>query len=349
MEDVQERLPTASYTLRTKVPTARLLKLPEHHKIRREQARITSEADYYGASNIISSILGKKMCPRSFCTWKHGWADLLPLEHPGQLISDNNFKGQNHLVHTQAQADFLQAQGFHNVFAVGMPFAYAWRFFEGPARKRGSLLVMPPHMTKHIDIRYDEDKYLNTVLEAARGFTSVAVCITAACDEHGRWKSASDRLGLRVIKGGDVYDRNSLLRMLSLFSEFNFVTTPQLGSHVVYASLCGCRVSVYGQVAMPEKKAYLMEPYYQRYPEILDLMYSEKAQIFREHVASRFRCRPSDAITHIRWARRQAGVDNLRVPGDLSKLLGWDAGVRIRLIPGITEKIMKKVSAYMAS
>jgi hypothetical protein len=321
------------------------LPLPEQRYIKHEKIKLYSEADYYGASYIISSLLGKSRPPRSFCTWKHGWGDCLPLKHPGQLIIDTSLKDQANLVHTQTQAEFLQSAGFHNAYAVGMPFSYAWRFFEGPPRKRGSLLAMPPHMSRYIDIDYHEESYLSAILQVAEDFSEVSVCITTACDEHGRWRSASERLGLNVIVGGNVFDRNSLLRMLSIFSQFDYVTSPSLGSHIVYASLCGCRVSVYGQVSKTAKEAYLKEPYYQRYPEILDLVLSREAEGFREDIISRFRGHPADAKTHIDWAKQQAGIENLRCPGDLARLLGWNLETRIKLIPSTTKRILAKISS----
>lgn len=332
--------------LKTQEPFPRRLTLPEHEHIKTEQIRLGSEADYYGASFIIASLLGKKRRPRSFCTWKHGWGAFQPLKYTCQLINNSSLQGLNYLVHTQPQAEFLQKKGFGNVFAVGMPFAYIWKFFEGPARQPETLLIMPPHMSKHIDLSYREKDYLSHVLEASGDFRKVSVCVTAACDQYGRWRSTAKKLGLRVVTGGNVFDRNSLLRILSLFSEYEFVTSPDLGSHIVYASLCGCKVSLYGQVDRPPRVAYLAEPFYQRHPEVLDLAYSQESQDFREAIAFQFRSLPSDAKTHVNWAKEQAGIEQLRYLGDLSELLGWNARKQIQMAPEMAKRAIGKILSF---
>lgn len=284
---------------------------------------VRCEPDYYGISHLLAQALGRSRTPQSYASWKHGWPGFAPLRSCLQLAKPGARKN-NALVHTLAQRDFLRAHGYPNAYAVGMPFVYAQALVEVPRRRHETLLVMPPHISKHFRPRYTEKEYVSQICELRDLFEEIVVCIHGECDRHNRWRRSFEDARLPVILGADIYDRNALVRMVVLFSLFDVVTSPNLGSHIVYASLSGCRVSIWGDVERPSKADFLNNHYYQANPELVANTFSNEAAQWRDSLMTRFRCHPSEACRHLEWAQKEAGLQNMVPMSKLASLLGWD-------------------------
>jgi hypothetical protein len=210
-------------------------------------------------------------------------------------------------------------------FAVGMPFCYALSVKQVVHRVQNSLLVMPPHSSRHLVPRFEQDAYVDSIAELRDYFDLVTVCITSECDRHQQWRRPFELAGFEVIRGASVDDPTSLIRMASLFKKYDVVTSPVMGSHWVYAGLCGCRLSLWGDSSEREftRADLLGEPYYQRYPEILDLLLSEEARLWRKSSVEAFACSPRRASAHVDWARKTSGFNFMIEPRPLARLMGW--------------------------
>lgn len=289
-----------------------------------EAFSVNSECDYYGASCVVASLCGLRKVPRSYAVWKHGWSGTLPLKYPGQLVLEGS-KDTTVLVHTPEQEVFLRSHGYAKVLAVGMPFCYALSIEQVVHRVQNSLLVMPPHSSRHLVPRFDQDSYVNSVVKLRDCFDRITVCITSECDRHKQWRLPFESAGFEVIRGASIDDPTSLIRMVSLFKKYDVVTSPVIGSHWVYAGLCGCRLSLWGDSLECEftRSDLLKEPYYQRYPEILDLLLSEEAQLWRKSNVEAFACSPLHASAHVNWAREASGFNSMIEPRALARLMGW--------------------------
>ena len=307
--------------------------LPPHRSISPR-----SEADFYGASTTVASLLNKSHAPKCNGSWKHGWGGLLPLLYPEQLVFSGH-KADLVLVHTLEQQEFLVRHGYRNVHAAGMPFIYSPQIYALMKRRRGSLLVMPPHSSKFISPAFNEKEYVESILTLKSVFDEIVVCVSKECILQGKWYSSFAKAGLPVVVGADVSDGNALARMATIFNSFETVTSPSIGSHFVYAGLCGCKLSLWGKGSFDlERKDLLDEPYYQRFPWLVDFMFSDSALKYKEEVCSRFKCRPDFASTHMQWAGDQAGEHLRLAPSSLAYLFGWTSfeETKDRLIDGLS-------------
>jgi hypothetical protein len=272
---------------------------------------LRSEVDFYGASWLVARKLAYPSPPPSYCSWKHGWAGLLPLIYPSQLV----FSGSSNdriLVHTENHKLFLERHGYRSVYSVGMPFCYAQGFVSKIIKRiPNSLLVMPPHVTKYVSPDFNEQNYIKKIAQLKSQFSLICVCISAECCRQGKWASKFEHAGFPVLVGADVSDANALVRMATLFELFETVTSPRLGSHLVYAGLSGCKLALWGGDGYQgfSRRDLIREPYYQRNPDICDLVTSAKANLFKAEIASQFKTHPLGARTHIQWAQGQAGAD----------------------------------------
>lgn len=298
--------------------------LPPFSKI-----EVFCEADFYGATSLVAKQLKRKSRPISTCSWKHGWGEGLPIIYPEQLLFSGSKNGAV-LVHTTQQREFLTDEGYSNVYAVGMPFCYAYSTEEHPERIKQSLLVMPPHVSRYVSPRFDENEYVNAIRSIRSDFQSVVICISGECERQGRWRANFENAGFPVTVGADVFDANALVRMVRLFSSFESVTSPNLGSHIVYAALCGCRISIFGPNVITGDVDYSREPFYQRFPRMLELRRSEEIKGLRNDLKSRFECLPSEARFHYDWAVKESGLNNLRDLDELANILGWDWARQLR-------------------
>jgi hypothetical protein len=283
------------------------------------------EADYYGASRLISRSLDLPFPPISRSSWLHGWLGSKPWEAAPDLDPQGVFGPRDphrgNLVLTKAQVQFMERHGWSKVSACGAPFIYAPP--SGVRRECGSLLVMPPHVTACTSQDWDEQAYVDQVTSLRDKFSKVVACVSGFCIARGYWTKAFEQVGIPWISGASTQDRNALLRMRVMFDSFEFVTTPKMGSHVAYAAYCGCKVSMYG-VEMPNKREHFArDPMRQRYPEGLEVSLREGA---RERLMERYPflfVDPAVAVSAVEWAKEELGEENRRTPLEMAALLGW--------------------------
>lgn len=285
-----------------------------------QKIRLISESCYYGATKVATQPLGSKCLTEGYPSWPHGWVGISPLRYPAQL----SFSGGTNellLVHTAEQREFMVRHGYSSVHAVGMPFCYARQLLSNVERHEGSLLVMPPHASSFSAPSYDEKSYVESIKNLGNHFREIVICVTGDCLRHNKWKHEFELAGFRVILGADIFDANALTRMATLFAAFETITTPSLGSHLVYASLSGCKISLWGPTLRHVRSEFIDEPYYQRFPEMLEYEFSEEVLKYRSELETRFRCHPSEASTHIIWSLEQSGYHLTVNPSRMANLL----------------------------
>ena len=279
-----------------------------------------SEADYYGASDVIGAALGYAALPMSIASWKHGVSYERSMNAPELLLTEGN-RASRHLVANEWQANTLRQGGYFRVHAVGVPFIYAEP--SGADRLPNSLLVMPAHHVANATHSFDEAGYADR-LQAIRGhFDTVVACVSATCAREGAWTRAFEKIGLPWIVGADSNDGNALRRMRQIFSMFEFMTTNTLGSHVAYAAYSGCRVSIWGPYAEVRLEDYRNVAWYRK-------NWSRAAELIACYAESRVRrdhpilFRQPWAAEDLReWAEPFVGHAHRRQPSEIAQLLGW--------------------------
>lgn len=307
-------------------------------KIYSTDCRLRSEADFYGATAEVAYAIGRKTVPRSYADWCHGWCGSLPFKNPDAFSYSGN-RRQTYLVHTVEQKEFLIKHGFSAVYVVGMPIIYTRKLSVRVSRLKDSLLVMPPHVSKYAKLNFDEKKYVDYINSIRPKFDTVVVCITRECFDQRKWVNSFSEAGYEVIIGANISDSAALPRLKVLFSLFDYVTSPNLGSQFVYASLFGCRVSQAGPISEISKQELGECPYYKRNPEVLDFMFSEDVIKFQERISERFQTDPWAAATHQPYAECEAGYENKRDPSEISSLLGWNFPSQVA---GLSSRVMRR-------
>ena len=285
--------------------------------------KLRGEAEYYGASSLISDKIGLLQTPHTKVKWSHGWK-FMPVEFACEL---GNYKDseRNYLVSSVDHQKVLGREGFSNVHLTGMPFIYTPVFEEERPIER-SLLVCPGHVGNFSKAAWGafSEEYATKIEKLKGEFDEILVCLSASCVESGNWKDAFESRGIPWVLGASIYDRNALPRMRRLFSSFAYMTSNTMGSHLAYAAYCGSRVSICGWQDLYTEEILNDEPYYKKYPEVLrkvlDFMQED---ILSERFPFLFVDTPLHAKQNVEWAQVELGEKYKKQPEEMADLLGW--------------------------
>ena len=223
----------------------------------------------------ISHSYGAHLIARTYCGisdgesivpgyWMHGWVPAYHGVHPA-LIALHKKEGQHdgydfvaqirddkaripQWVSRPDQVEFLTAQDYQHVKAIGLPIAY----LPAPDVRRvpGSLLVLPPHSHRtHGPEDPLAEQYADAIASLRNRFEHVWVGITEDDIAGQQWVESFRRRGIDVLPTTDQGGPNTLARLQRLLSTFEYVTTNGFGSHIALAAYCGAKVSVYGPYA----------------------------------------------------------------------------------------------------
>ena len=282
-----------------------------------EDFRVRCEADLYGVSCFIASKLHLPFVPMSLKGWRHGW--VYDLKYPEQITLGS--KADGFLVALKEHELFLKKYGI-NAIAVGMPFIYVDENIE-IRRIPNSLLVMPMHTLAYTSHSMNEYNYIQQISKLKKNFDLIVVCIHGECYKKNYWIDACNAFDLPYIKGASLRDKNSLIRMRRLFNSFEYMTTNHIGSHILYATFCGCKVSIYGDYYEYSKEDFQYDPFYKKYPHILDYNLYIGSEDFVKRKFPQFFVFPKDAKAMKEWADREIGLQYKKSYLEIATLLGW--------------------------
>lgn len=300
---------------------------------------IPVEINFYGAAKMVADRLGIKNPPTSYVSWAHGWraeeilyANQLAYDchigikgQPNDKITIPAHKRRPYLVPTKAQEALLRENGFPDTRAVGLPFVYV---DPDPTVKRipGSLLVMPAHVLAHMEEgRTDEIQYLEYIKSIAHQFSRVVFCINLGCLGSGLWINNLEKYGFDYLFGAGMMDQMALFRMRRLFDTFEYMTSNGIGSHFIYAGLCGVKVSLAGPMHTTPADIFKNEPEWQD-PERRKTYLMTHQLLQQDRLQARFPWLYTDPITSkpcVEWAKEETGYDNKVSFETLAQLFGW--------------------------
>lgn len=240
--------------------------------------------------------------------WQHGWIPLERNFHPEWVIGSSGESRlhrtkQTYFVARLDQSEFLSECGYLKVRAIGHPYIYTRK--KNYTRRKNSLLIMPSHSTVESTAGRDESiaSYLKYVSSIRHQFNEVCACVYHADMDY--YAHQFNSLNIKVIEGSHESDQNSYLRMLSLGSQFEYMTTNYFGSQVAYFSYVGCKVSVAGP--KPEITVEWLKSlqFYQNAPFCLNSF--DYLNNIVESSYSCFLVRPWEAVARVEWAQKQLG------------------------------------------
>ena len=288
---------------------------------KRREVNLYTEPDCYGASTLISRSLYLPFTPRSFGYWLHGW-NSFPLKYVE--VFGVNYDG-TYLVARKDEEMFLVENG-KKAHAIGAPFVYTDNFISACDYKRiaGSLLIMPPHGMSYTTESWNEQMYIEEIHSVLKDFEYSAVCISPNDIEKNSWVGAFKKIGLPIIEGAKMSDANALIRMRSLFNQFEFVTTNSIGSHVAYAAYAGAKVSFYGKYQHLDARSLEHDDLYKAHPEILDFVVEHSSEVsVKERYGFLFCEHPAHAVASVDSAADWLGCHNMKEPTRVAGLLNW--------------------------
>lgn len=297
------------------------------------------EISSYGVAHLVADRLGIQEPPVTLVGWMHGWnhRDLvedgdeltvaydIPINEPGQpIVVIPAQKRRPYLVANTAQEAFLRSHGFPDTRAVGLPFVYVDPDLA-TRRIPGSLLVMPPRDIVEEKAALSIEAYLDYIRSISGHFSRVVFCLHMASIGEERWMRGLKQHGFDFVIGAGGRDRNALFRMRKIFDSFEYMTSNMIGSHVLYATFCGVKVSMTTPYVDVTLDMFKNERGWG------DPVYMKKVALYIKmggyaFVRKKFPwlfTEPQHAEACVEWARKEIGFDNKVSFEELGRLFGW--------------------------
>lgn len=148
-------------------------------------------------------------------------------------LDPNCFQALGMLVQDEQVASVIEARKFP-VKAVGLPFLSFNENHPIQAERNGKTLYVPTHSTAWRDVS-------DHTIKAAKAFTKdhdVTVLLSIKDQKVGQY------LPCPWVKGACSLDANSFYRIQKLFSEYEFMISDRMGSHILYGLACGMKVGI---------------------------------------------------------------------------------------------------------
>jgi hypothetical protein len=278
----------------------------------------------YGGDHLVKKYTNALITP----TWIHGeWVHGVSYDikhfHPYAVIGGNALNPHNpNWVVRKKDEEYLIEHGF-KAKAIGAPICYLPKLDVEYSRVKGSLLVMPAHSSHYISSYAGTKKnavpdYIDYIVGLADDFEHVVVCLHAECIKKDLWGNEFLQKGIRVIHGASTHDINALERIRALMSQFEFVTSNVLGSHIAYAASYGAKVSIAGPYHQWDRDSFLNEPFYAANEYLLDVLLNDE-QWARGALPFLF-VNPKEAQSSLHWGEKMVGLDNVISPTEMIDL-----------------------------
>ena len=298
----------------------------------------------YGANKIVEEYCKTRFkVNKIFGEWVHGVSFPHHYIHPRALIGGNyqNVKNTNWVVNKKCQ-EFLESSGF-KAKAIGLPIIYLNP--KKYIRKPNTILIMPSHSSYYVQQKnqseVQQNKYILYLNKIICNYESSVACLHNYDFQNDLWKNEFNHLGVDIVIGAGTNDENALERIIALMSQFEYVTSNVMGSHIAYAAAFGAKVSISGPYHQYNKKAFLNEPLYSENPSLLDYFEREE-EMMRENYPFLF-VEPHKSKQQIDWGREMIGFNNKLSPKELKKLFKVDSlNLFIRNIKNNSKSLLRK-------
>jgi hypothetical protein len=228
-----------------------------------------------------------------------------------------------------ARADqeiYLKDAGYRFVHSIGMPMVYLPT--SKVERIPNSLLVMPSHSTDETRHEWNFKEFAKNLSRIIVDYQFVAACIHPSCIRKGYWIKEMADLGIPIIEGATITDRNALLRVQSLLSLFSNVVGNGFGSHLVYSEYLGANVSLIPPWPVETVEDYERNSVYKNQKDAITKLIEVTQE---DGVRKDFPLFFDSTLSYGRdWGAWQLGEDHKKSPSEIKKILGWDLPSRLK-------------------
>ncbi len=297
---------------------------------------LRNEVDRFGFSFVLSNKFGMSITPRSFACYLHGWVWRKDLRLDDLRYYDTP-RNTPIVVATKFQKKIMLQNDFTNVTAGGLPFAYISNSHIN--RRLNSLLIMPPHSMEISGYSGINSIFLDFIQSIVKDFSEVCFCLHYDDAKNREVIENLSCRGFKYIIGAHSSDGNSLIRMRQIFDYYDYVTTTTMGSHILYAAFCGCKVSLLkNHFTLVPKASINSDAWAIKHPEFIERGFDTMNNIeqLKLQFPWLFTNHPKEAIEKIEWAYDEIGADNLLDKERLMYLLGWTVKSKIKALIRIT-------------
>ncbi|MGW9414308.1 hypothetical protein [Arthrobacter cupressi] len=268
---------------------------------------------YYGHSAVFALYTGAKRLRHVSGLIQHGWTVSSPVTAQFGDFASWGPK-RRRLSWTSSSRGWKPADpgnffddGTPMLDAVGAPYLYlldaARKAGAVPARK-DKTLVLPLHGTALLKVDGDHEAYAQMVKEREG---SATVCLHIDDLHNDEIMAAWSNAGHEIVSAGDRRDPQFIGRILWMMSEAPRVVSNRLSTALMYASVTGADVGIYGPDFKLGANAHADPGLVMRdfWPEFYD------------------ESTPQEVLRKI--AEDELGRADMRTPEELKTLLGWDS------------------------
>lgn len=201
--------------------------------MREKEISTVSEVEYYGYARWLANHVGIAL-PQTRVRFQHMWL-WWPIEDQDiPFALDPGLKSfYKELTQDQHTADMVGK--YVPAHAVGLPFLnFLNSEPRGDFQRNGKTLYVPAHSNPWCD-------FSKAVHERVKVFTkhNDVTVLLAWNDRH-----LKPHYTVPVEIGAGVWEISSFYRLRKIFSEYSYLVTDRMGSHVLYAMACGMKVGL---------------------------------------------------------------------------------------------------------
>ncbi len=213
-----------------------------------ELSALRNETDLYGFSHWLAEELGFPFPPLSLRGYQHGWIwwEKCKDEPFGLGLDPNLNKYWGEIVQDENVRSRLQEEKIFSVVG-GLPFVHFYKNFQMhellPERISGSVLYIPTHSNPWGNYQRAIEKNMTNLRRVVGGNLSIMLAWNDRGLSH-RVREAFDRVEV----GAGALEITSFFRLMRIFHRYESVITDSMGSHILYATICGCKVGLHAEL-----------------------------------------------------------------------------------------------------
>jgi len=291
--------------------------------------KLKNEVDRFGFSYYLKSLIKPHfILSHIHCTWVHAWKWF--------DISEIEFLGLNKLGYTvnavvtnQKQYNLLKSAGFKNVFIGGLPYIYI--DVEPITKKKDTLLAILPKSKGYKPIRKNLLSFIDYIKDNQKNFEETCVCIFGGDMKNIELLEKLKKYKLKYIIGAIPEEINSLKRVKSLFSYYDYCVFNSIGSHVVYAALSGCKIGFDGDYDERSEEFFINNKLWDSNKKIREMMiYFDSLNYVKKKLPKLFGMKISNFESQIEWGESECGKENKLELSNIKEILGWSIKGKIQ-------------------